>query len=189
MQRLNANRNGYQATSDSLVRGWDARRLWRLSIVLCLVVATCDALIGSRLILIGLLVVGPCCALLTGRWIPTGLTGALALALGTLLGIPDQIFATYAHYTFLAAVGVVTASTTLCAAYLQRHRTRVAEAHKLSRGAAGASSGTGAATVSLQPELTTNLGGLEKEVERFPQVGAGVVDGVARAGDVDFWTP
>ena len=100
--------------------GWAARRLWRLSLLLCVLVATCDAVIGGRLILIGLLIVGPCCALLTGRWVLTGLTGAFALALGTLLGVPDGIFATYPHYAFLAAIAVVTAATILCAAYLQR---------------------------------------------------------------------
>ncbi len=81
---------------------------------------TCDAVIGGRVILIGLLIVGPCCALLTGRWVLTALTGAFALALGTLLGLPDGIFATYPHYAFLAAIAVVTTATILCAAYLQR---------------------------------------------------------------------
>jgi hypothetical protein len=94
--------------------------LWRLSILLCVLVATCDAVIGSRLILIGLLIVGPCCALLTGRWVITGVTGGFALVLGTLLGVPDGIFATYPHYAFLTAIAVVTAATILCAAYLQR---------------------------------------------------------------------
>jgi hypothetical protein len=94
--------------------------LWRLSLLLCVLVAACDAVIGSRLILIGLLIVGPCCALLTGRWVLTGLTGAFALALGTMLGVPDGIFATYPHYAFLASIAVVTAATILGAAYLQR---------------------------------------------------------------------
>jgi len=131
--QLDANRNGHDASGGSLVPGWDESRTWRLSLLLTLLVATCDALIGSRLILIGLLIVGPCCALLTGRWVRTGLTGAFALTLGTLLGIPDGIFATYAHYAFLAAVAVVTASTTLCAAYLQRRHTLSPDAHNSSR--------------------------------------------------------
>lgn len=124
LRQADANRNGHNASGDSLLPGWDARQLWHLSMLLCVVVATCDAVLGPHLILIGLLSIGPCCALLTGRWVPTGLTGAFALALGTLLGVPDGIFATYAHYAFLAAVAVTAASTTLSAAYLQRCHTR-----------------------------------------------------------------
>ena len=103
----------------SLLPGWSVGRLWRLSLILCAVVAGCDAASGPRLILIGVLIVGPCCALLTGRWVPTATAGGVALALGGLLGVPDQIFATAIHYTSLAAIAVVGAATTASAAVLQ----------------------------------------------------------------------
>lgn len=55
-----------------------------------------------------------------GRWRRTALTGAFALSLGVLLGVPDGIFSTYERYAFLAAIAVVTVTATLSAAYLQR---------------------------------------------------------------------
>jgi cation:H+ antiporter len=106
----------------SLLAGWSTGRLWRLSLLLCTVIAACDAASGPHLILIGLLIAGPCCALLTGRWVPTALAGGYALALGVLLGVPDQIFATLTHYAFLAAVAVTAVTATTGAAVLQRQR-------------------------------------------------------------------
>jgi hypothetical protein len=44
---------------------------------------------------------------LTARWTLTAATSCFALALGVVLGIPDQIFATVTHYAFLAAVATV----------------------------------------------------------------------------------
>ena len=107
---------------ESLLPGWSARRLWKLSFILCSAVAVCDAASGPRLILIGLLITGPCCALLTGRWALTAVTSCFALALGVVLGFPDQIFATVTQYAFLAAVAAVGLTATLSAAVLQRHR-------------------------------------------------------------------
>jgi hypothetical protein len=72
--------------------GWSANRLWVLSFVLCAVVAAVDALLGHRLVLIGLLIVGPCCAVLTGRCSRTALTGAWAVGLAVVLGLPDRIW-------------------------------------------------------------------------------------------------
>jgi cation:H+ antiporter len=108
---------------ESLLPGWSNGRLWTLSLVLCLMIAACDAASGPHLILIGLLVCGPCCALPTARWRLTAATGGLAIALGIVLGIPDQIFATFIQYAFLAAVAVVAVTATAGAAVLQyRHR-------------------------------------------------------------------
>ena len=107
---------------ESLLPGWSTGRLWTLSLALCLIVAACDAASGPHLILIGLLSCGPCCALLTARWAPTAASGCVAIALGIVLGIPDQIFATLTQYAFLAAVTVPTAIATAGAAVLQRHR-------------------------------------------------------------------
>jgi hypothetical protein len=107
---------------ESLLPGWSARRVWRLSFLLCTAVAACDAASGPHLILIGLLITGPCCALLTGRWALTALTSGFALTLGVVLGFPDQIFATTTQYAFLAAVAAVGLTATLSAAVLQRHR-------------------------------------------------------------------
>jgi hypothetical protein len=112
--------NGHGPATGPRIRGWSTSRIWCLSFLLCLAVAALDAATGPHLILIGALIVGPCCALLTGRWTRTALTGVFALALGVLLGVPDEIFSTYVHYAFLAAIAVVTITATLSAAWLQR---------------------------------------------------------------------
>jgi cation:H+ antiporter len=104
----------------SLLPGWSAGRLWALSLAGCCAVAACDAASGPHLILIGLLITGPCGALLTGRWAPTAAAGGLALALGVILGVPDQIFATITQYAFPAAVAAVSVTATISAAILQR---------------------------------------------------------------------
>ena len=102
--------------------GWSIGRLWRLSLILCCVVAACDAASGPHLILIGLLIAGPCCALLTARWALTAAASGFALALGVALGVPDQIFATTTQYAFLAAVATVGTTATVGAAVLQHQR-------------------------------------------------------------------
>jgi len=107
---------------ESLLPGWSVGRLWKLSFILCCVVAACDAASGPGLILIGLLIVGPCCALLTGRWALTATASCFAVALGVVLGVPDQIFATVAQYVFLAVVAAVGLTATISAAILQRQR-------------------------------------------------------------------
>ena len=107
---------------ESLLPGWSVGRLWKLSFILCSAVAACDAASGPRLILIGLLIVGPCCALLTGRWALTAAASCFAFALGVVLGIPDQIFATVTQYAFLAGVAAVSMTATVSAVVLQRQR-------------------------------------------------------------------
>jgi hypothetical protein len=107
---------------ESLLPGWSAGRLWKLSFILCSAVAACDAASGPRLILIGLLIVGPCCALLTGRWALTATASCFAFALGVVLGVPDQIFATITQYAFLSAVAAVGLTATVSAVILQRQR-------------------------------------------------------------------
>ena len=104
----------------SLLPGWSAGRLWRLSVVLCSVVAAVDAASGPHLILIGLLIAGPCITLLTARWALTAAATSYAIALGTALGVPDQIFATTTQYALLAAVAVAGAAATIGAALLGR---------------------------------------------------------------------
>jgi hypothetical protein len=105
---------------ESLLPGWSISRLWRLSLILITVIAACDAASGPHLILIGVLIVGPCCALLTARWALTAAASGLALVLGALLGVPDQIFATLLQYALLTAVATVGAAATIGAAVLQR---------------------------------------------------------------------
>jgi hypothetical protein len=93
-----------------------------LSLVLCAAVAACDAASGPHLVLIGLLIIGPCCALLTGRWELTATASCFALALGVVLGFPDQIFATMTQYAFESGVAIVSLAATISAAILQRRR-------------------------------------------------------------------
>jgi cation:H+ antiporter len=107
---------------ESLLPGWSIGRLWGLSFILCSAVAACDAASGPRLILIGLLIVGPCCAVLTGRWALTAAASCFALALGVVLGVPDQIFATVTQYAFLAVIAAASVMATGSAAILQRRR-------------------------------------------------------------------
>jgi cation:H+ antiporter len=107
---------------ESVLPGWSIGRLWRLSLILCCVVAACDAASGPHLILIGLLIAGPCCALLTARWALTAVASGFAVVLGVALGVPDQIFATITQYAFLAAVAAVGTTATAGAAVLQRQR-------------------------------------------------------------------
>jgi len=111
------------APQAALLPGWSESRAWRVSLAVCAVVAAVDAATGHRLILIGLLAFGPCCALLTGRWRRTAASGAIALGLGVLLGVPDGVFATFVQYAFLAAIAIVACSATACAAVIERHRT------------------------------------------------------------------
>jgi hypothetical protein len=102
--------------------GWSIGRLWRLSLLVCCVVAACDAASGPHLILIGLLVIGPVAALLTARWALTAAASGLAVGLGIALGVPDQIFGTVIQYVFLAAVAAVGTAATAGAAVLQHQR-------------------------------------------------------------------
>ena len=111
-------RAGRLVAAAILLPGWNAGRLWTLSLALCLIIAACDAATRPHLILIGLLICGPCCALLTARWAPTAASGVFALALGVALGVPDQIFATFIQYAFLSAITAVTATATAGAAVL-----------------------------------------------------------------------
>ena len=85
-------------------------------------IAACDTASGPHLILIGLLIIGPVGALLTARWTLAATASGLAIALGTALGVPDQIFATLTQYIFLAAVTAVGATATIGAAILQHRR-------------------------------------------------------------------
>jgi cation:H+ antiporter len=107
---------------DVPVPGGVSVRAWRASLVVCAAIAVVDAATGHRLILIGLLALAPCCAVPAGRWRRTAATGALALGLGVLLGFPDQVFATFVQYMFLAAIAVVACVATGCAAVIQRRQ-------------------------------------------------------------------
>ena len=107
---------------DSLLPGWSIGRLWNLSLILIAVIAACDAASGPHLILIGVLIAGPCCALLTARWTLTAAASGLAVLLGVLLGVPDEIFATLTQYALLSAVATAGAAATVGAAVLQRQR-------------------------------------------------------------------
>ena len=107
---------------DSLLPGWSTGRLWKLTLMVCSVVAVCDAASGPHLILIGLLAAGPSCALLTARWALTAMASCYALALGTVLGVPDHIFATLTQYALLAAIAAAGTGATLGAAFLQRQQ-------------------------------------------------------------------
>jgi cation:H+ antiporter len=105
-----------------LLPGWSEARARRTGLIVCATVAAVDAATGHRLILMGLLALGPCCTLLSGRWRTTAASGMVALGLGVLLGVPDDVFATFVQYAFLTEIAVVAGSATACAAVLERRR-------------------------------------------------------------------
>ena len=107
---------------ESLLPGWPVRRLWALSLLLPVLVASVDAALGPVVVLIGLLIVGPCSALLTGRWLPTALTGLWVISLATVLGIPDGIWASPTHLAFVTAVASVALVATAAAALISGTR-------------------------------------------------------------------
>lgn len=121
LARLRAPTTTAQSTTSAPVSDTQ-RQAWYAALTLCLVIAAVDAATGHHIILMGLLALGPCCAVLTGRWRRTAAIGALALGLGVLLGVPDQVFATYIQYTFLAAIAVVAIAATAGAAVIEHHR-------------------------------------------------------------------
>jgi hypothetical protein len=110
------------ARDQSLVAGWSVRRVWWLALAISSIIAATDALLGSRVTLIGLLVLGPCCALLTGRWPRTATAGAWAIGLAVLLGLPDEIWGTWTHIAFLGAVVIVVLVSTSSAVVIERLR-------------------------------------------------------------------
>jgi cation:H+ antiporter len=103
----------------SLLAGWPVNRLWIFGLGFSLLVAAVDAALGNRVTLIGLLIAGPCCVALTGRWVPTALTGLWVTGLAVALGIPDGIWGTAIHFTWLGAVAAVSLASTVAAAFIQ----------------------------------------------------------------------
>ena len=113
---------GRSLSGESLLSGWSVRRLVILGFSLSGLVAVVDAALGHHVVLIGLLIVGPCCTLLTGRWILTCLTGCWVIALAVVLGVPDGIFGTPAHFAFLGGVAVVALASTIAAVAVRNAR-------------------------------------------------------------------
>ena len=109
----------FAPSRSSVVPGWSVSQVWTLALILPTLVAGADAALGHRVVLIGLLIVGPCCSLLSGRWSPTALAGVWATGLAVLLGLPDGIWASRTHLTFIAAVALVAVVTTAAAVILQ----------------------------------------------------------------------
>ena len=110
-----------RAYEGTFVPGWSVRRVWLLSLALCIAVFLIGLLSASRVDLTGLFIVGPCCALLTGRWERTAATGVVALGCALLLvgfvnGASEE-----ERLVFTSAVGLVALSTTLAAAWIERH--------------------------------------------------------------------
>ncbi len=104
----------------TLLPGWSVGRLWALSVAVSALAAGIDGAAG-HIVLVGLVIAGPCCALLTGRWAPTALTGLWAIGLAVLLGVPDGIWATSAHLTFITAITCVAATATAAAIVISKN--------------------------------------------------------------------
>ena len=105
----------------TFVPGWSVKRLWRLSVVLCVGVFLIGLLAAPRVDLTGLLIVGPCCALLTGRWIRTAATGVVAVGAALLLAAVTNGTSGAEGVAFISAVGFVALINTLAAVLIERH--------------------------------------------------------------------
>jgi hypothetical protein len=84
-----------------------------------LLITAADALLGSRVILIGLLIVGLCCALFSARRISTAQAGGFAVALALVLALPDGIWGTTAQFAFTGAVLIVAIACTWAAGIIE----------------------------------------------------------------------
>ena len=100
-------------------RRWASKAIWRLSVVLMLLIAAADTVLGSRVILISLLMVGPCCALFSARRVSTAQAGGIAVGLALLLALPDAIWGTTAQFAFTGAVLLVAVACTWAAGILE----------------------------------------------------------------------
>jgi hypothetical protein len=100
-------------------RRWASKAIWRLSIVLMLLIAVADTVLGSRVILMGLLMVGPCCALFSARRVSTAQAGGIAVGLALLLALPDGIWGTTTQFAFAGAVLMVAIACTWAAGIVE----------------------------------------------------------------------
>lgn len=100
------------ATGGAIRRTWPSKTIWRLSVVLMLLIAGADTILGSRVILIGLLMAGPCGALFSARRVSTAQAGAIAVGLALVLALPDGIWGTTAQFAFTGAVLMVAIACT-----------------------------------------------------------------------------
>jgi cation:H+ antiporter len=105
--------------------GWSAGRLALLGCVLVASVAAIDALIGSRVVLVGLLVVGPCCGVLTRRGVLAAALGMFALGCALAVAVPDGIWLTWSQLAFTLAIAVVAAVSTAAAISIERSQRRL----------------------------------------------------------------
>jgi hypothetical protein len=105
----------------SLLSGRSVSEVWWFALILCTLIAAADVIL-SHIVLIALLAAGPFCALLTGRWARTAAVGGWSIALGVLLGVPDQIWDTRTQLVDLAAVAGVAVLSTCAATLIERRR-------------------------------------------------------------------
>ncbi len=84
-----------------------------------LLITVADALLGSRIILIGLLMIGPCCALFSARRVSTAQAGVIAVGLAFLLALPDGIWGTVAQFAFAGVVLMVAIACTWAAGIVE----------------------------------------------------------------------
>jgi hypothetical protein len=105
----------------SLLIGLSVGQIWWFALILSTIVAATDAFL-PHVVLITLLAVGPLCGLLTGSRARTAAIGAWVLLLAVLLSVPDHIWGTSTQLIDFATVIVVTATSTLAAAAIERRR-------------------------------------------------------------------
>ncbi|HEX2232948.1 MAG TPA: SpoIIE family protein phosphatase [Thermoleophilaceae bacterium] len=89
-----------------MARASTAQRSFLLGLAITTAIAAVDAAEGARLIVIGLLIAGPLVAALGATARQTAIVSAYSLALGVLLGLPNDIFLETEHITRLLAVAL-----------------------------------------------------------------------------------
>jgi len=100
---------------DSTLGGRVSRIILRVSIIIMLLIAAVDSILGARVVLIGLLIVGPCCALFSARWVSTAWVGTIAVGLALFLALPDGFWGTPEQVVFTLAVLMVAVACTWAA--------------------------------------------------------------------------
>jgi ABC-type proline/glycine betaine transport system permease subunit len=109
-----------------VVRAPGAERAVAVGVALTCAVAVVDALLGSRIVLVGLLVIGPACTAVSIWPGATLAVSVLAVALAVVLGIPDGVWASAQHHVFTGAVLLVGGVST-AAVFLVSRSTRPSE--------------------------------------------------------------
>ena len=106
-----------------------SQRSWVPAAAFLASVAIVDAVLGDRLIITGLLALAPALAAVSQRPAVTTLVGAAAIGLAVALGAPNEIWLTFEHALWIAAVSIVACATATLVLVASRHAASQARLH------------------------------------------------------------